>query len=233
MFDRTFQRSACARRTTGVTLDHAAALYDWLAPVMTLGMETRLHRQVVAAMDLDRPMAVLDIGCGTGSLTRLIADAMPAGGGWTIGIDAAEKMIDVARRKAGSRSLQFEAALAEDLPYPPASFDRAVSTFFFHHLDVGLKTRAIAEIRRVLRPGGRAHILDVDIPTTRFGSFCAHAGYHLFRQPEIMENINGMLRLVIATSGFKDSWRIVSRHAGYLSLYELTVPSDKPEGVKS
>ena len=221
MSGRAHKRSACAMRTTGVTLDHAATLYDWLAPAMTLGLETNLHSNVIAAMAMDKPMAVLDVGCGTGCLTRLIADRMPPGGGWITGIDAAEKMIEVAKRKAGPRRVQFEAALAEDLPYPPASFDRVVSTFFFHHIDARLKTRAIEEIWRVLRPGGRAVILDVDIPYSRFGSFCAHAGYLLFRQSEIKENISGGLRHAMASSAFGSSWRIVSRHAGYLTLFEL------------
>lgn len=222
MTTRTHARSACAMRTTGVTLDHAATLYDWLAPLMTLGLESRLHRRVIEAMALDRPMAVLDIGCGTGTLTRLIADRMPQGSGWVVGIDAAERMIEVARQKARSQRLQFEAALAEDLPFPPGSFDRVVSTFFFHHLDAGLKRRALEEIHRVLRPGGRAIILDVDIPYTLFGRLSAYAGYWLFQQPEIKENIDGVLRRTIESGSFKGQWRIVSRHSGYLSLFELT-----------
>lgn len=222
-------RSACARRTTGVTLDHAAGLYDWLAPVMTLGLEARLHRKVIAALALDAPLTVLDIGCGTGSLTRLIADSMP-GGGEVAGIDAAEKMIDVAKRKAGSRPIHFEAALAEDLPFPSDRFDRVVSTFFFHHLDSTLKARAIGEIWRVLRPGGRALILDVDIPYNLLGTLCAYSGYVLFRQPEIKENITGTLRRVIASSRFENSWRIVSRHSGYLTLFELNRNHTTPEG---
>ncbi|NLD89310.1 MAG: hypothetical protein GX634_03055, partial [Lentisphaerae bacterium] len=48
-------RSAVAQRTAGITLDHAAPLYDWLAPLMTLGSEHRLHRRVVADLALDRP----------------------------------------------------------------------------------------------------------------------------------------------------------------------------------
>ena len=229
MSGKTHQRSACALRTAGVTLDHAAAVYDWLAPVMTLGLETRLHRRVLTCLNLDRPMDILDIGCGTGGLTRLIADRMPPGGGCITGIDAAEKMIAVARRKAGPRRVRFEAALAEELPFPPASFDRVVSTFFFHHIDARLKARALAEIWRVLRPGGRAVLLDVDMPYNFFGNFCAHAGYFLFRQPEIMENIKGGLRDAMAASTFGHAWRIVSRHAGYITLFELKAATPETE----
>ena len=193
-------RSACAQRTAGVTLDHAAPLYDWLAPLMTLGVETRLHGRVLRSLDLSRPLAVLDVGCGTGTLTRRIFDAIPAGAGrCVVGVDAAEAMIRVARRKAdGAKDLRFEAALAEDLPYPAGCFDRAVSTFFFHHLDADLKRRSLAELWRVLRPGGRAAVIDVDVPYSRFGALCAYAGYWLFRQAEIKENIDGALRDAIA-----------------------------------
>jgi ubiquinone/menaquinone biosynthesis C-methylase UbiE len=215
------RRSACALRTTGVTLDHAARVYDWLAPMMTLGLESRIHRRVISCLAMDRPMTVLDVGCGTGSLTLRIAERMPPGDAQVVGIDAAERMIAVARRKAGAARVRFEAALAEDLPFPPASFDRVVCSFFFHHLDARLKARAIDEMHRVLRPNGRAVILDVDVPYNVFGRLCAYAGYLLFRQPQIKENIDGQLRRAVASSGFRGSWRIVSRHSGYLSLFEL------------
>jgi ubiquinone/menaquinone biosynthesis C-methylase UbiE len=216
-------RSACAQRTTGITLDHAAAWYDWLAPVMTLGLETRLHRHVLSQLALTRPLSVLDVGCGTGTLTRRVFAATPDGAERrVVGLDAAEAMVAVARRKfPDCPGLRFEAALAEDLPYPTGCFDRALSTFFFHHLDMRLKERAVAEIWRVLRPGGRAVVVDVDVPYTRFGALCAYSGYWLFRQPEIKENIDGKLRTVFQNSPFGGCWRIVSRHAGYLSLFEL------------
>ena len=226
---RLHPRSAVAQRTAGITLDHAAPLYDWLAPLMTLGSEHRLHRQVVARLALDRPAAVLDVGCGTGTLTRQIYDALPADAPRCVcGVDAAEAMIAVANRKAGARpGLAFAAALAEELPYPDGSFDRVLSTFFFHHLNYGLKVKALAEIWRVLRPGGQAAILDVDIPYTRFGALCAWSGYYLFRQPEIAENIRGRLRYALQDSPWHDHWSIPSRHSGYLSLFSLVKPQEK------
>ena len=224
-------RSHCASRTAGITLDHAAALYDWLAPLMTLGSESRLHRHVLPLLDLGTTVSVLDVGCGTGTLTRQIVDAMPpAANRWVVGIDAAEAMIAVAVRKSGKRpGLAFAAALAEDLPYPAGSFDRVVSTFFFHHLTAELKANSLAELWRVLRPGGSAIILDVDIPYSRFGALCAYSGYWLFRQAEIKENIDGRLRAAIQQSPFANSWRIISRHSGYLSLFKLDKPKQKKE----
>ena len=223
---RLHPRSAVAQRTAGITLDHAAPLYDWLAPLMTLGSEHRLHRQVVARLALDRPAAVLDVGCGTGTLTRQIYDALPADAPRRVcGVDAAEAMIAVANKKAGARpGLEFAAALAEELPYPAASFDRVLSTFFFHHLNYDLKVKSLAEIWRVLRPGGQAAILDVDVPYSFFGKVCAWSGFWLFHQAEIAENIRGKLREALDASPWRGHWQIASRHSGYLSLFTMEKP---------
>jgi ubiquinone/menaquinone biosynthesis C-methylase UbiE len=225
---RLHPRSPVAQRTAGITLDHAAPLYDWLAPLMTLGAEQRLHRRIVKSLALDNPRRVLDVGCGTGTLTRQIYDALPSTAELRVlGIDAAEAMIEVARKKAGHRpGLEFDAALAEELPGPEARFDCALSTFFFHHLNYALKVKALAECWRVLRPGGQLVILDVDIPYSLFGKVCAWSGYWLFRQPEIAENIHGRLRDALQESPWKDQWRIASRHSGYLSQFVMHKPQE-------
>lgn len=229
MAKRRHARSPVAQRTAGITLDHAARFYDWLAPLMTLGAEHRLHRQVVARLALARPAAVLDVGCGTGTLTRQIYDALPADASRRVcGVDAAEAMIAVATRKSGDRpGLEFTAALAEELPYPDASFDRVLSTFFFHHLNYDLKIKSLVEIRRVLRPGGQAAILDVDMPYSLFGKVCAWSGYWLFHQAEIAENIRGGLRAALDASPWRGHWRIASRHSGYLSLFTMEKTPEK------
>jgi phosphoethanolamine N-methyltransferase len=210
-----------AQRTAGRTLDHAAGLYDILSPMVTLGREPRLHRQVVELLELGDGNRVLDVGCATGALSARIARICAPQGGTVVGIDAASRMIEAARRKhAEEPNLVFEAALAEELPYADASFDRVVSTFFFHHVNRELKERSLAEMHRVLCPGGRALVVDVDVPTHWFGSFCAWSGYLLFRQPEIRENIEGVLREAFTSSAFA-SWRQVGHQLGYVSLFVL------------
>jgi len=225
---RLHPRSAVAQRTAGITLDHAAPLYDWLAPLMTLGSEQRLHRRIVKSLAQDNPRRVLDVGCGTGTLTRQIYDALPDGDDRAVcGIDAAEAMIEVAQQKAGNRpGLTFVAALAEELPDPDASFDCVLSTFFFHHLNYALKVKSLTECWRVLRPGGQLVILDVDIPYSLFGKICAWSGYWLFHQPEIAENIHGRLREALQESPWRDQWEIASRHSGYLSQFVMHKPQE-------
>jgi ubiquinone/menaquinone biosynthesis C-methylase UbiE len=217
------KRDPRTQPTAGRTLDHAALLYDYLAPLMLLGSEGRLNRNVLAALDLQPGQQVLDVGCGTGSLTRMIA-THPSGqpGLEVIGIDAAARMIDVAKKRARhTPNVTFDIVMAESLPYAPHSFDRAVSSLFFHHVDHAAKLASINEMARVLKPGGKALVLDVDIPTSPFGKLCAWSGYWLFNQPEIKENIVGELREVFTDSSFT-RWRQLSHHTGYLSLFELT-----------
>ena len=221
MHKKKHPRSTTAQQTAGVTLDHAAKVYDLLAPLMTLGLERRYHRIVIQQLALRGDEKILDLGCGTGTLTRDIAAALTdKKKSCCTGLDAAEKMIEIAQRKAADiPNIRFESAIAEKLPHPDSTFDSAVSTFFFHHINFELKKKVLAETARVLKPGGRFIIVDVDVPTTWFGSLCAHSGHWLFQQNEIAENIDGKLRDAFGVSSFK--WKAVSHHSGYITVFEL------------
>jgi len=164
---------------------------------------------------------ILDIGCGTGTLTRDIANALSnKTRSLCIGLDAAEEMVKIARLKSSKiPNIQFDATIAEELPYPPEKFDAVVSTFFFHHIHFELKKKVLAEVARVLKPGGRFIVVDVDVPTTWFGSICARSGHWLFQQNEIAENIDGKLRDAFNASPF--DWEEISHHSGYISVFEL------------
>ena len=211
-----------ASQTSGRTLDHVAEVYDWIEPLMMLGMDRRIQREVTALLSLRGYERILDVGCGTGTLTRHIAAALSdVNRSFVVGVDAAERMIAVAKRKAaGIPNIAFESALAEHLPFADRSFDLAVSTMFFHHINVDLKLQALNELWRTLAPGGRAIVVDVSPPTSWFGTLCAWAGYVLFQQSEIRENIEGRLEAAFDLSQFQQ-WRRITHHFGYVSVYEL------------
>ncbi len=205
--------------TRGRTLDHAAFVYDALEPVLLLGKQAEYDKHIVSLLKLNGSNHVLDLGCGTGVLTRMIADQLDAdAGGMAVGIDAAAKMIRVARKKRSTTNCRFEVMAAESLSCDDASFDSVVSSLFFHHVQSDLKEKALSEAFRVLRPGGRLVIADMHVPTTWMGALVSHVSRWFFMQPQIGENIRGILPEVIAKAGFKPP-EIVATYFGYISLF--------------
>jgi len=108
---------------------------------------------------------VLDVGCGTGSLT-LTAKTTAGPSGAVYGIDAAPEMIEVARKNAKHAGLDvtFDIGLIEKIPFPDTSFDVVINRLMIHHLPDDLKRQAFAEIFRVLKPGGHLLIADFRPP---------------------------------------------------------------------
>ncbi len=207
-------------RTRGRVLKYAAWVYDLVQPIVTLGQNLRQARAVAEYLEPRPGERVLDVGCGTGTIAWEIAQRME-GQGEVVGIDASQTMIRVARKKRSSSLCRYEVALAEALPFPDACFDAACSGLFFHHVDMALKRRSLAEIFRVLRPGGRVVIDDIGPPYTLLGAALAYGGWIFLRQPEIRENINGVLPRLMVESGLMDV-RELCRKSGYIITYSAT-----------
>ena len=111
----------------------------------------------LAALEVARPTAILDVGCGTGRLLRSAAVRFP--GARLVGVDAAIEMVKQAEASipAGT-AIEFQQATAEQLPFPNAQFDLVFSTVTFHHWRD--QRKGIAEVARVLAPGGRWLLAD-------------------------------------------------------------------------
>jgi SAM-dependent methyltransferase len=139
--------------------DGSVALYD--AMTCLLGARTA-HRRLVAVAGLAPGQTVLEVGCGTGNLLAVAADAQP--GATVVGLDPDPAALERARAKARRRGRQFrvEQGFADDLPHPDASVDRVLSAFMFHHLPPATKRAMLAEVRRVLVPGGQLLLLDFE-----------------------------------------------------------------------
>ena len=111
----------------------------------------------LAAQEVPRPTAILDVGCGTGRLLRTAGERFA--GARLEGVDAAEGMIEQARASAGpAGTINFQLATAEHLPFPGGQFDLVFSTMTFHHW--AEQRQGVAEIERVMTPEGRWILAD-------------------------------------------------------------------------
>ena len=148
-----------------------ALRYRWLTPLYdgVVAATTRERTFRVATIEqagLRPGQRVLDLGCGTGTLAIEMARRCP--GLQLFGVDGDAEVLAKAEQKATRAGVEitWQQGLATRLPYPDASFDRAVSTLFFHHLAVEDKVSAARELHRVLRPGGQLHVADWGPPTS-------------------------------------------------------------------
>lgn len=187
--------------TKGRVISHAR-LYDLLGTKMSGGRRTLLELAAPTAGE-----AVLDVGCGTGTVALAIA-ARP-GAIRVSGIDPAPEMIELARRKAAKAGsdVDFQLGLIEDIPFPDGTFDLVTSSLMLHHLPNDLQEAGLGEVRRVLAPGGRFVIMD-------FARESHSLLGHLFsvlgrgRGPAMAERLVGML----TAAGFAQTEVVPTSH---------------------
>ena len=139
-------------------------LYD---PLLRWVMrEETFKRRLIAQANLAGGHRVLDLGCGTGTLTLLAKQTHPDAE--MVGIDPDPEVLSRARSKAAQAgvAITWDEGLATRLPYPDRSFDRVLSSLVLHHLKRPARQAAFDEVWRVLRPGGEFHIVDFGPPRT-------------------------------------------------------------------
>jgi ubiquinone/menaquinone biosynthesis C-methylase UbiE len=210
--------------TRGRTLDYAAGIYDIFEPMCMLGKEAEINKLIINLLEIKKFHNILDLGCGTGVLSALISEELSEKtGGLSVGIDAAAKMIEAARKKRGSKTCRFEVAAAENLPFDNESFESVVSTMFFHHIQLDLKEKALLEAFRVMRPGGRLVIADMHVPTTFLGALISHLSRWILFQPQIGENIRGVLPGLIEKAKFTAP-ELVKTYFGYIAVFSSRKP---------
>jgi len=145
--------------------DRVASNYDALNSVMTAGLHHRWRERAAGKAELSPGDSALDICCGTGDLALELSRRVTPGG-HVVGSDFSEPMLDLAREKAaerGAAGVRFEWADALQLPYDGERFDAVTVGFGVRNLaDLD---RGLSEMARVLKPGGRAVILEITQPT--------------------------------------------------------------------
>jgi ubiquinone/menaquinone biosynthesis C-methylase UbiE len=172
-------------------------LYD---PLLKWGMrENAIKSQFIERANIRFGQRVLDLGCGTGTLTLMIQRAHPDAR--VFGIDVDPEILARARQKATRAHSQvvFDQGVAFQLPYRDRSFDRVLSSLVIHHLTDENKRRAILEAYRILKPGGEIHIFDFGEPHNALARLIAAGMRHSER---VAGNVDGLLPQYLRDAGF-------------------------------
>ncbi|MDQ8757415.1 class I SAM-dependent methyltransferase [Sphingosinicella sp. LHD-64] len=159
---------------------HSAAMYDTLAWILTYGRERAFREKMLRFAELQSGEAVLDVGCGTGTVA-LLAKKQVGPKGRVDGVDASPDMVARATAKARGKGIdvRFSNAIAQNLPYKSGEFDIVLSTLMFHHLPKAGRAAFSREVFRVLKPGGRWLIVDFPKPLRQSRFFQLHRHGHV------------------------------------------------------
>jgi ubiquinone/menaquinone biosynthesis C-methylase UbiE len=195
--------------------------YDLIAKVLGADAARVLLAEQAACGAGDR---VLEIGCGTGSLLLLIKKMQPAA--QVVGLDPDPAALAISRRKAAKAGvdIQLDQGFADALPYPDASFDRVLSSFMYHHLSRQVKENTLREVRRVLRPGGRFHMVDFAPGGSSKRGFLGHL---IHADRHLRDNAEDRVLTAMRDAGLADAQLLARRPSriGSAAYYQATVPT--------
>jgi ubiquinone/menaquinone biosynthesis C-methylase UbiE len=152
--------------TPGRVLGHPRA-YDLCGALWFAGRRGRVYTSLATLSGARPGDRALDVGCGTGYLSRRLA-AVVGPDGSVLGVDPSGSLLVRARRLAPS-NCSYTIGVVESLDAADGSFDVVATCLMIHHLPAELRGQAVAEMFRVLRPGGRILLADFRPPTSRLG----------------------------------------------------------------
>jgi ubiquinone/menaquinone biosynthesis C-methylase UbiE len=181
-------------------MERMVSSYDSYMKVVTLWRERALREETLDLARLAPNESCLEVGCGTGTLT-LAARQRIGPAGRAAGIDVIPGMIDRCRDKAARAALDisFQVGSIDAIPFPAGEFDAVVGSFMIFHMSEPVRRRGIAEIHRVLKPGGRLLLLDMALPEEPASRVVARALFGGMLQHEVQE-----LKPVLEASGYND-----------------------------
>ena len=149
--------------TKGHTIHSWARYYDIAVGIISLGRERKFRQAALELVEIEPGMSILDVGCGTGSLT-IAAKQKQGIDGQVVGIDPSSNMVNLAQDKAVKAGVEitFQVGVIEKIDFPEDHFDLVLSSLMMHHLPEDLKKEGLLEILRVLKSDGKLLIIELD-----------------------------------------------------------------------
>ena len=202
-------------------------IYD---PVVRLTTREGRFKELLLEQAAPAPgQRILDLGCGTGTLAIQLKRLEP--GAYVTGLDADPEMLSRARSKAerAGVTLEFTEGYSTTLPHKSGSFDRVLSTLFFHHLDPEPKRQTAREIARILREGGELHVADWGRPSDPLMA-AAFLGIRMLDGfANTAENYRGELPAIFAEAGLEGAEETdrLRTPLGTIALYRARRPTGR------
>ncbi len=170
-------------------MEQMVSTYDAYMRKVTMGREHVLREQTVALAQVRPGDCVLEVGCGTGSLT-LAAKRRAGPSGKVYGIDVIPGMIEVSRQKAAEagEDITFQLGSINDIPFPENQFDVVMCSFMIFHMSDATRRTGLAEIHRVLKPNGTLLVADLELPAQPLARAAATRLLHM-ESPEMRDLI--------------------------------------------
>lgn len=186
-----------------------ALSYSWLTPfydpvVRLTTREGAFKKALVEQLGLRDGHHVLDLACGTGTLTILLKKESPQAE--ITGIDGDAEILSLAKQKARQLDIEirFDEGMSFSLPYQDGFFDRVVSSLFFHHLTRESKLKTLGEVKRVLKPNGEFHVADWGLPANALMKLSSRFIQLLDGFETTGDNFGGLLPKLVAETGFEN-----------------------------
>lgn len=205
--------------------------YRFLTPFYDLMMkwaarESTFKPKLVEQARIEKGHRVLDLGCGTATLTILLKKAQPEAE--VVGLDSDPKILEIAKSKVAKAGVDIllDIGTSFELPYPENSFDRVVSSMVFHHLTRENKGLSLKEIFRVLKPRGELHVADFGKPQNALMYLISLIMRRLEETSDIMK---GLLLEMFRNAGFEQ----VEETSRYMTIFGTFAlyKARKPDGT--
>ncbi|HEX2981046.1 MAG TPA: methyltransferase domain-containing protein [Anaerolineaceae bacterium] len=183
-----------------------ALRFAWLTPLYDpflrwVMREDRFKKELIRQAEITPGQKVLDLGCGTATLTIMVKEAYP--GTEVVGLDADPKVLSIGRAKAlkAGVSVTLDHGMSYALLYSENAFDRVLSSLMFHHLTSQKKQQTLKEVYRVLKKDGWLWIVDFGPPV---GLWARMISPLMARLEEVGDHHKRLIPVMMRDAGFQD-----------------------------